>query len=58
MFKRLLDWIRPDKPRTAEDLEAQAEAQQMREERETLRMGSLEGPAMYTHGGPESRGAD
>ena len=56
MFKQLLDWIRPSKPENDEDLEAQAEAQQLREERETQRMGALEGPPMYTHGGSESRG--
>ena len=58
MFRRLLDWFRPGPPKTDEDLEARAEAEQLREERETLRMGSLEGPPMYTHGGHESRGAE
>jgi hypothetical protein len=56
MFKRLVEWIRPSAPKTSEDLEAQAEAEQMRQQRETQRMGALEGPAMYTHGGRESRG--
>lgn len=56
MVQRLLNWFRPSTPKTDEDLEAQAEAEQLRQERETLRMGALEGPPMYTHGGSESRG--
>ena len=57
MLGRIRNWLRP-KPSTKEDLEAQAEADHIRDGVETLRMGSLEGPAMYTHGGSESRGSD
>ena len=37
-----------------EDVEARAQAKEMRQDIETLRTGSLEGPPMYTHGGKEA----
>jgi hypothetical protein len=57
MLERLRNWWRP-KPSSREDLEAQTAGRHLREDVETLRMGSLEGPAMYTHGGSESRGRE
>jgi hypothetical protein len=55
MFDRIRNWFRPA-PKTQEDLDAQKDGRQIREDVETLRMGSLEGPPMYAHGGSESRG--
>jgi hypothetical protein len=36
------------------DPEARAEAERIREDVETIRMGSLSGPAQVTHGGKDS----
>jgi hypothetical protein len=59
MLKSLLNLIRRPKPElTAEDEAAREEGREIREGIETLRLGSLEGPGMYTHGGHESRGED
>lgn len=58
MLERLLGLIRPKRELTAEDEEAYEEGEHIREGIETLRLGSLEGPGMYTHGGRESRGED
>ena len=57
MLERLRNWWRP-KPSTREKLEAQKDGRQIREDVETLRVGSLEGSAMYTHRGSESRGRE
>jgi hypothetical protein len=57
MFKKLLQFFRrPKREVTPEDEAAYEEGQRIREGMETLRMGDLEGPAGYTHGGKESRG--
>jgi len=56
MFARLMRLVRP-KRRTpnAQELDATAQAKQMRDDMETLRTGSLEGAPTFTHGGQESR---
>jgi hypothetical protein len=57
VLERLLSLFRrPRRERTAEDEAAREEGEHIREGIETMRLGSLEGPGMYTHGGRESRG--
>jgi hypothetical protein len=57
VVKNLLKLLRrPKREVTAEDEAAYEEGKHIREGIETLRLGDLEGPAGYTHGGKESRG--
>jgi hypothetical protein len=54
MLKRLQEWLRPT-PKTAEELAAEHEAEALRQQVETQRMGALKGAPQFTHGGKESR---
>jgi hypothetical protein len=57
MVKNLLKLLRrPKRAITAEDEAAYEEGKRIREGIETQRLGDLDGPAGYTHGGKESRG--
>jgi hypothetical protein len=55
MLEKLLSKLRYRHDLTPEDLEAQAEAKEMRYDIETLRTGDFQGPPLFTHGGKESR---
>jgi hypothetical protein len=55
LLGRMIEWFRGRPPASSEDQAARAEALRIREEIETERTGSLEGPPMFTHGGKESR---
>ena len=54
MLRRLRELFRPT-PKSAEELAAEREAQALRQEIETQRMGALKGAPQFTHGGKESR---
>jgi hypothetical protein len=54
MLGKLREWLRPT-PKSAEELAAEREAEALREQIETERMGTMRGASQFTHGGKESR---
>ena len=56
MLEKLLSKLRYRQDLTPEDLEAQAEAKEIRYDIETLSTGDFQGPPLFTHGRKASRG--
>ena len=56
MFTWLKRLLGDSAPGSAEDEAAYQDAQELRSEIETLRLGDSAGPQLFTHGGHESRG--
>jgi len=54
-LRQLLRRLRRRPPANVEDEAARQEAKRIRDDVETERLGALEGPPLYTHGGEESR---
>ena len=43
LLRRIVGWLRPDRPKTGEDLEAAEEGSRIRERMETTRLSTLSG---------------